>query len=185
MSYLQKAKEWEARRKAEQHSDEQPQATDRQNFVDHICRQLDDYGTAKFYSERLQEPVFIVNDWDDRLLTLPADALVFSLTELQNMATQNYSTEELKELATAKRELLAAHRRWLTDKQAREQPLAGIEAALKVFPGVVVLDMDKPPSDVQEPDKVCFVCKGRSFWAQLGGGQVCRKCHPEPRASER
>jgi hypothetical protein len=165
------------------HKAEAVQYLQRQIFVQNICRQFDNQGVARFHSVKLDEVVYILRDYDDRLLTLPADALAFSLRELQSMVTQTYTDSELRELAQAKKEILQAQRAWLAERQ-KAVP-AGVQAALKVFPGAVVLDMDKPPSAKQEPAKTCFACKGSSFWTQAGGGQVCGTCHPQPRTSER
>lgn len=156
-------------------------ATARQIFVQNICRQLDSQGVARFHSEKLSETIFVIRDWDSKLLELPENALVFSLTELQNMTTQNYTDSELKALAQAKREILAAQRQWLAERR-KDMP-AGVQAALRVFPGSRVIDIDGPPT-AQEPDRGCYICKGNDFW-QASGGQVCRTCHPEPRTSER
>jgi hypothetical protein len=160
------------------HKAEALQYLQRQAFVQDVCRQLDDYGVARFHSEKLGAVVYILRDWDDRLLTLPADALVFSLQELQSMATQSYSTEELKALATVKREILAAQRQWLAERRGTVPD--AVAMALRVFPGSVVLDTDERPSDAQEP-ATCYACKGSDFWQQPAGGQPCRKSHPQPR----
>ncbi|MBS3900196.1 MAG: hypothetical protein KGZ54_11870 [Dethiobacter sp.] len=158
--------------------------TDRQTFFNRLARQLDSQCAACFHSPRLNETIFVIRDWDTYLLTLPENALVFSLRELQNMATQSYTDSELRELAQAKREILSAHRCWLIEKQ-KEQP-AGIEAALKVFPGSGVFDTDKSLATTTEAlDKICCICHSSDFWTQPGGGQVCRRCHPQPQTSER
>jgi hypothetical protein len=153
-------------------------ATDRQTFVQDVCKQLNERGVARFHSERLNETIFVISDWGSHLLTLPENALVFSLQELQNMATQSYSTEELKALATAKRELLAAQRQWLAER--REMVPDAVAMALRAFPGAAVVDMDQSPA-AQEPDRGCYICKSSDFWAQPGGGQACGMCHPQPR----
>ncbi|MCL5981392.1 MAG: hypothetical protein M1571_02520 [Firmicutes bacterium] len=114
-------------------------ALQRQNFVQNLCRQLDQGGTARFHSEKLNETIFILKDWD-KLPSLPKNALAFSLTELQNMMSQSYSAAGLTALAQAKRELLAVHRQSM-------DPLATFEDALKIFPGSRVVDAaSKNPS---------------------------------------
>ncbi|MHB1255269.1 MAG: TubC N-terminal docking domain-related protein [Dethiobacteraceae bacterium] len=104
-----------------------------QAFVQNLCRWMDATGVARFHSARLQEPVYVVRNRDS-LPSLPEDALVFTLMELQNMMGLSYTDEELQALAQAKRELLAAHRQSLDD------PLATVEDALKIFPGSQVMD---------------------------------------------
>lgn len=167
-----------------EHKAETVQYLKRREFVQDVCRQLDSHGIARFFSERLQEQVYIVRDWDT-LLSLPKDALVFSLTELTNMMTQSYTDDELRELAQVKKELLAEHRQHLAVKQ-KAAP-TGVQAALRAFPGSRVVDLDAAAPVNTEPapaePAACYVCRSNDWWTQPTGSRACRICHPPPAAA--
>ncbi len=117
MSYLQKAKEWEAKHKiqkqvklqlrvagklAKDQTEEQSQAVDFQAETEKITLVLMKQGLARIYSETLSEEVWWARDKKEARKT-PDGTVVYTLDELKELARGNATREDLLQMHGAKK----------------------------------------------------------------------------------